>query len=104
MPLPVAVVGGYAAGVALNYTLVSRLGFGTAAHGPALVRYALLLLLNAAVTVVAVNAGSAAGAPYIVVKTVVLALLAVANYRSYSSFVFRTPSRSAGPAVRDGVA
>lgn len=90
VPLLVATTVAFAVGLAVNYALNRVLTFGSAAVVRyEVARYLLLVLANYLVTLALVGGLTVAGLPYLGSKTVSTAVLAVANFVAYRSWVFR---------------
>lgn len=80
----------FVVGLAVNYGLNRVLTFGSAAPVRyEVARYLLLVLANYLITLAFVGGLTAAGLPYLAAKTVSTAVLAVANFLAYRSWVFR---------------
>ena len=79
----------YLCGLGANFGLNRAVTFGSAAPVHAqLARYAALLAGNYVVTVGLVTGLTAAGSPYLISKTICVALLASANFFAYRHWVF----------------
>lgn len=90
VPLLVATSIAFATGLLVNYGLNRALTFGSdSAVRYEVSRYLVLVLLNYVATLGLVGGLTAAGLPYLASKTVSTAVLAVANFIAYRSWVFR---------------
>ena len=80
---------GYLAGLIANFGLNRMFTFRSSSRVHVqLARYAALLVGNYVVTVASVTGLTAAGCPYLVSKTICVALLAIANFFAYRHWVF----------------
>jgi putative flippase GtrA len=97
----VATSAAYATGLLVNFGL-NRIVTFRSANGvhTELARYVALLVGNYVVTVAFVTGLTAAGSPYLVSKTVCVALLAVVNFLAYRHWVFA----DRGTTAEDGTA
>jgi putative flippase GtrA len=81
----------YAAGLAANFALNRAVTFRSTSRLRTQVgRYAVLLAANYAATIAMVTGLTAAGSPYLLSKTVCVAVLALANFFLYRHWVFTT--------------
>jgi putative flippase GtrA len=97
VPLLVATSIAFALGLGVNYGLNRVLTFGSdALIRYEVPRYLLLVVANYVITLGLVGGLTAAGLPYLASKTVSTAVLAVANFVAYRSWVFR-PGRGGQP-------
>lgn len=90
VPLLIATSVAFVIGLAVNYGLNRALTFGSdAVVRYEVARYLLLVLANYVLTLALVGGLTAAGLPYLASKTISTAVLAVANFLAYRSWVFR---------------
>ncbi|WP_181574230.1 GtrA family protein [Microbacterium sp. SMR1] len=95
VPLAVATPTAFLASFVVTYTLQRLFAFrATDAVAPSVVRYALLVALNTALTTGIVASADALGWPWLAGKVIAVAVTTVGNYFAYRYWVFARPKGS----------
>lgn len=95
VPLTVATPTAFLASFVVTYTLQRLFAFrATASVAPSVVRYALLVVANTALTTGIVALADSAGWPWAAGKLIAVAVTTVGNYFAYRYWVFARPKGS----------